>query len=259
MLGLIWSIWITPALRPAFEPYYGAGTLSTLLVCVLGIFAFKYRPQIALAICLFLALMLSGLLIPAPWPEFGSVLDRPFVELWIFAPLSLLGGVGFAGLLPYLGSVGSKLAAVIIAVALACHAMLAYDLKASSCCRIVAPDDMVALHWLGTNLQDQELVAIATEPLQLGPGRYQTLIAPVDAGAWVNPLTGLGVVLLSSDVDLGTQAVHDDLCRNGARYIYVGGSGQGFDAKPVWEQPALFSMRLQLPGASVVEVIGCEE
>jgi hypothetical protein len=117
--------------------------------------------------------------------------------------------------------------------------------------------DRVAIHWLGSNLRTSDQVAIAAEALQLGPAGNPTLAAPVDAGAWINPLTGIGAVLLPSDVDLGAQAVHDDLCRGGVRYIYVGGSSRGFDAKPAQELPTRFTTRLLLPGASVVEILGC--
>ena len=64
VLGLVWLISISPSLRPVLEPYYGSGSMSTLIAGVLGMGAFRYRPQIALAICLFSALLLSGLLIP---------------------------------------------------------------------------------------------------------------------------------------------------------------------------------------------------
>ena len=167
--------------------------------------------------------------------------------------------MGFAAFIPHLGSRGSRFAAVIIAGAIVSHALVTYDPKASACCTIVSPDDLVALDWLGSTVKPPDRVAIAFQPLQLGPGRFQTLEAPVDAGAWINPLTGLTVVPLSSDVDPGAHSVREDLCQLLVRYIYVGGSGRGFDAAALQNQPEIFTVRLQLPGASVLEIRDCEE
>ncbi len=172
--------------------------------------------------------MLAGLIIPSSLPGFGSVFDRPFVELWIFAPLSLLGAVGFAGLSRHLSRRLTQAVAVVICGTLVVHALLAYDPKASSCCTIVTRNDLVALDWLGRNVRPQDLVAIATESLQLGAGSYVALEAPVDAGAWINPLTGLGVMPLQHDADLGADAVVQDLCERGVRYIYLGGISSRF-------------------------------
>ena len=170
LIALVWSISVAPALSPALEPYVGSGLLATITVFLLSIWAFQYSARVSLAICLFIAFMLAGLVIPSSLPGFGSLFDRPLVELWIFAPLSLLGAVGFAGLSQHLSRRLSKAAAVVICAALVVHALLAYDPKASSCCTIVTRNDMVALDWLGRNLSPHDLVAIATESLQLGAG-----------------------------------------------------------------------------------------
>jgi hypothetical protein len=247
-----------PALLPALEPYYGSGLGPTVVASILCIFAFKFRPQVALSICLFAALLLAGLILPVPLPEAGTLLDRPFVELWIFVPLSLLGAVGLAGLIPHLGVRATTAAIVIATAALGAHALAAYDTRASSCCTIVTADDMIALDWVGTNLKAEDIVGIATEPLQLGPAPYPTLDAPVDAGAWIGPLTGIGVVSLPHDLDLGERAVVQDLCQRGVYYLYLGGSGRGFGAAAISRQPARFTPRVQLPGASIIEIVDCD-
>ena len=79
----------------------------------------------------------------------------------------------------------------------------------------------------------------------------------MDAGAWINPLTGLGVMPLQHDADLGADAVVQDLCERGVRYIYLGGSPRSFDADRLRLQQARFAARLQLPGALVVEILEC--
>jgi hypothetical protein len=229
----------------------------TLVVGGLGFVAFRYRPPIALALCLFVVLLLSGLLIPAPISHLGTILDRPFVELWIFAPLSLLGAVGFAGLIEALGQRTGIVALAAAVTALSAHALTTYDPRASSCCTIVAPDDLVALAWLGDNVAPPDLVGIATETLQLGQSSYVTMDPPVDAGAWIQPLTGLGVVPLPANIDLSQAATREDLCSRGVRVLYIGGSGRGFDAGALIEQPAQSAVRLWLPQASVLELVYC--
>lgn len=254
ILFLGWSILTRPALSPALEPYHGTGLGPTIFVGLLAIVGFKFRPRASLALFVFAGLLLAGLIVPFPVSGAGTLLDRPYVELWIFAPLSLLGALGLAGLTPYLGRRGPKAVLAISTAALGAHALFAYDLHASSCCTILTAHDLVAIQWLASNGGASDLVGIATETLETQPAPHPGVDAPVDAGAWVHPLTELGVVPLPRDLDLRAAAVVGDLCRQGVRYLYLGGSARGFAPGVLAESPARFTTRLKLPGASIIEV-----
>jgi hypothetical protein len=121
----------------------------------------------------------------------------------------------------------------------------------------VTEDDLTAIDWLGKNLDTQDLVAIATEPLELGPPPQPVLEAPVDAGAWIGPLAAIGVVPFARDLDLGEQTALEDMCRGGVRYVYVGGVGRGFEVVLRQDGSPRLISRLRLPQAAVFELVAC--
>ena len=88
-------------LGPLFDPYTNKGLWITVLVLFLTLFAQWAYPRLTFTLILVIALMLGSLFIPAQGiPGYAdlTLLDRPFVEMILFLPLSLLGGPGLAGL-----------------------------------------------------------------------------------------------------------------------------------------------------------------
>jgi hypothetical protein len=210
-------------------------------------------------LCLFGELLVVSLALPVSWIEAGTLLDRPFVELWLFAPMSLLAAVGLAGLGAAAGRRAETAVLVIAFPALAAYALMNYDFRASSCCTIVGPDDLVALEWVGGHLSTLDLVGIATEAQQLAPLPYPSLVATVDAGAWVRPLTGVGVVMLPDDLDLRDSSVIRAVCQRGVHYIYAGGSERSFRADVFQPAAGALTARVRLSGASVFQIRNCPD
>src|SRR5258706_2527592 len=85
-----------------FDPYIPKGVLITALVLFLSIFAQRSYPQLVLTCLLAVGFLLGSLFIPVlgliPGHENLTLLDRPFVEMILFLPLSLISGLGLAGL-----------------------------------------------------------------------------------------------------------------------------------------------------------------
>ncbi|MFO3796893.1 MAG: hypothetical protein ACK8QZ_06355, partial [Anaerolineales bacterium] len=97
------QVWNLSLLRPALEPYLsGQMGWSTLIVASLSPFALHQFPRQTLFNLLFIILLLFALFIPLgnliPGQECQTLLDRPFVEMFLFFPLALQGGIGLAGL-----------------------------------------------------------------------------------------------------------------------------------------------------------------
>jgi len=78
-----------------FDPYI-KGTLITAFVLLLSIFAQRSYPQLVLTCILTVGFLLGSLFIPVqgviPGHANLTLLDRPFVEMLLFLPLSLLAG-----------------------------------------------------------------------------------------------------------------------------------------------------------------------
>ena len=244
----------------ALDPYLRAGAWVTGLVGLLCVFAFQSFPQVAFASLLTLAFLLAGLVIPAPIPAAGTLLDRPLVEMLLFAPLSILGAAGLAGMLRSLHPRWQRLgpaAGTLILLAVVVHALANYGFHPSPCCAIVTTDDLVALDWLSKGLPADAQVAIASTQLRVAPASYAPLEAPVDAGVWIQPLTGLRTTALPAGIDFGDGGTLGLICERGVKYVYVGSASQSFDARSLQGRPAWYRSRLELSTASIYEVTAC--
>ncbi len=85
-----------------FDPYLNKGVWVTSLVLFLAVFAYRRYPQLTFVNLVVVCLLIASLFVPVtglfPGRDYLTLMDRPYVEMILFIPLSLLGGLGFAGL-----------------------------------------------------------------------------------------------------------------------------------------------------------------
>jgi hypothetical protein len=103
LTGIVWFVWYLPkkdVFGLLFDPYWARGLIVTAGVLLLACFAQWRFPGLAFSSLLVILLLLAALLIPIRVPGYGTLtlLDRPFVEMILYLPLSILGGAGLAGL-----------------------------------------------------------------------------------------------------------------------------------------------------------------
>jgi len=255
LIGAIISL--DSGLEGTLSPFRGAGLGPTLIALALGILALVARPRIALAGFLTLLGLLAAMFVPSGLPGIGPLLDRPFVEMWLFAPLSILAAAG-------VGSLGARVdhtrviaVAVLISAALLMHAAGQYDFRPSACCTIATKNDLVAMEWLRQNLTPQERVAIPFARAQIAPARYPALVAATDGAVWIPALAEREVVPLDYETNFGNELTLDQLCDLGVRFIYVGSAARSFDDASINRSPQWFRLRVQLQDVAVYEVSRC--
>ena len=258
-------------LNPLFEPYGPKGFLVTFIVLFLAIFAQKTYPQLAFSNIVAIFLLLCSLFIPTLKiiPRFANLtlLDRTFVEMILYLPLSFLGGLGLAGLEQTLrhsqarlggfrilwgGTIGVLFSGLIVA-----HALIHNEFYPSYCCNIVTPNDLIAIDWMNENLPvDAHILISSTESIVLSSGRLQGYSA-ADAGAWITPLTNRVTIPLPYDTNLAKRKKFNSLCRMGVNYIYIGASGLSFHAPRLRAHPDWYRGLLSMSRTEVYQVIGC--
>ena len=116
---------------------------------------------------------------------------------------------------------------------------------------------MVALRWLGRDAPADSVVGIALAPLRLVDADTSLLEAPSDAGAWVQPLTGLRAREVPYQIDFADTMTWSSLCARGTQFIYVGALPQSFDRHLLASRPDFYRPRLLLPSAAIYELAGC--
>ena len=254
------------------DPYGVKGLLVTSLILFLSIFAQKTYPQLTFATIVAIGLLIYAIFIAMPpfIPGYFNLtlLDRPFVEMTLYLPLSLIGGLGLAGLQQYLRLAQersgnfrfswSNSASVLCISLLLINALSQYELYPSDCCAIAGADDVLAIDWIDKNLPaDARILISAVDLIVLASGTAQGYLSG-DAGAWIAPLTDRVTVPRPYVSDFNQREVLDDLCKMNIHYIYVGEKGQAFDASKLISHPAWYKPLLSMPKAGVYQIIGCD-
>jgi hypothetical protein len=254
------------------DPYGVKGLLVTLLILFLSIFAQKSYPQLTFATIIMVFLLICAIFIPMlpfiPGYFNLTLLDRPFVEMTLYLPLSLLGGLGLAGLQQFLRDTQersgnfrfswSKSASVLCISLLLINAFSQYELYPSDCCAIAGADDVLAIDWIDKNLpSDARILVSAVDLIVLASGTAQGYLNG-DAGAWIPPLTDRVTIPRPYDSNFNQREVLDDLCKMDINYIYVGEIGQAFDASQLIAHPDWYKPLLSMPKAGVYQLVGCD-
>ena len=258
-------------LGPLFDPYGSKGLVITSAVLFLSIFAYKNYPRLVFSCIVSIGLFLASLFISVadliPGYINMTLLDRPFVEMILFLPLTMLGGFGLASLQQELRNgkmepEKAKFAAdgtsVFFIALVVVSALFRYDLYPSDCCVIVSQDDLAAIEWMDKNLpMDARILTSSTELKVLPTDSFQGS-AGGDAGTWINPLINRTSITMPFNTDFSQPQTLDTLCQLQVDYVYVGGTGLAFDDSGMPVQPDGYKILLALPKAKLYEVTGCD-
>jgi hypothetical protein len=247
LLGVV-SITVTiyqePVLRSAFDPYLREGSLATLLVLLLFPFAMMEFPKMALANLLMTFSLLLCLFVPVPFLFSGygyqTLLDRPYIEISLYLPLSLIGGVGFAAAMKMLvrvsdGTEARKkriipvFLAIVLWVGVIENAFSSYNFYASDCCKLITDDDLDAYQWIDRNLPQDAVLWFATSKGVIAPSESSVILGATDGGGWVTILAHRETNGLIYSSDFGAIRVQTQICKHKNNYIYVGSTAQSFD------------------------------
>jgi hypothetical protein len=251
---------------PLFDPYWNRGLFVTGLVLFLSIFAQTMYPRLTFGLILAVFFLLGAISVPVTIPVYGqlTLLDRPFVEMILYLPLSFLGGTGLAGLQQMLQSLIVKRQVILWTVGslfiglVVVNALLNYTLYPSDCCSLVSRDDLVAIDWLDKNVPPAARILIASTELRvLDSDSFQGAVNG-DAGAWITPLTGRPTILLPFHSDFSQQTTFDTICQLQADYIYVGEKGTRFNNAQIEPYPDRYQILLSMPQTKIYQVIGCK-
>jgi len=247
------------------DPYINKGVWITVLVLCLSIFAIKEYSQVILACMFSMCFFWGSLFQPVNLPGYRilTLLDRPFVEMILYLPLSVMGGLGLAGLAKVISKIQigtfslHQNAGIFVIGLVGVHAFFTYNLYPSKCCVIVSKDDMLAITWIKNHLTREAHIGISGTELDVLTSESPEGIVGGDAGIWIMPLIGRATIPMLYSSDFGQPSVKEVLCQNGIDYLYVGEFGQSFDTRKLNEHPEWYSTILSMQQIKVYEVIGC--
>jgi hypothetical protein len=271
MLALGWSVQQEPLLNLALDPYLSDGLWVTSAMVALAPIAFlRFRRGLYFCV-LFILCILVALFVPIgirlPGLENQTILDRPFVEIALYLPLSVLGGLGLAGLLQFMDTLQgfpeklhrhTRILTIILLVGfIGLISTERYNFYPSVCCNLVDYDDTIAIDWLDRNLPLDAHILVAATPMSVLPARPSAELVGTDAGIWIPSLAGREIILAPFDTDFRTKSTIEGLCQKQVGYIYAGGKEQKFNTAQLNGIPGWYDRILFLPKAQLYKVIGC--
>ncbi len=249
------------------ETYIGRDIAATGLIFFLLIFSAWAFPDLTFFLLLLISLMLAGLFIPVTgFMGYGALtlLDRPYVQMLLYLPLSIFGGLGLVGLNQFLQKfsarprMSAQLAALLLFGFIIFNAGINHDFYPSDCCQIAGQDDLSAIHWMDRMLPQDANILIASANLFVTSLESPESLAGVDGGIWINPLTSRKTIPMLGDLNFEQAEIHAEICKKNIGYIYVGGTSQSFNIPQLDGQTAWYQIVFTLPNAKVYQVIGCK-
>jgi hypothetical protein len=254
-------------LAPLLRGYSQNDAWMLAFVLALTPFAIKYHAGVVFILAASLDLLLAALFIPVNAPGYGmlTLLDRPYAQMLTYLPLSLMGGLGLAGLIQWMRrlfprpSLRARLTLFSAFGFVVLNASLHHDFYPSDCCQFASRDDLAAITWMDTSLPTHANILIASENLLVTSFQQSGARAPADGGIWITPLIGRPTLPAWQVLDFTQREVHEGLCARRLDYVYVGRMPQSFDAAQLDAQPQWYRRVFALPAASIYEVTGCEQ
>jgi hypothetical protein len=227
------------------------------MLAVLLLFPFALRKQrdVALGMLLWLISILAASFFPLPafFRDYTNVLlDGPFVELSLFLPLSVLGGLGMAGLAELWK--GRAAASLLLSTLFLAALVLEADLTPTNflpnpVTTYVTQDDLYALEWMKASLPPDSFVVISAIPIE-------TSTLGADAGIWTTPLTGFPIRELPYDTPWSSNLLPPLLCSwSPDVFVYFGDTQDSFIDRPGAEGP--YQLVFSLDRIQIEQVSGC--
>lgn len=258
----IYYIAQNPALSPLITGYTQRDLWALILVLFLIPFSIKSFLHLVYFLLTTLCFSMFFLFLPISLFNYGTqtLLDRPFVQMLLYFPFSIIAGLGVANLI--VTTQKTPYVKFLISFALFGFVLLNvkfnYNFYPSDCCQLVSRDDLTAIAWIENNLSLDAKILIASSRLYVTSYEPTQTQAGVDAGIWIQPLTNRNTHFIYISTNFEEQESLAYVCEEKIKYIYIGSTPQSFNeiqiaSKPNWYQPIFL-----LPKVRIYQVIGCQ-
>lgn len=185
--------------------------------------AFRSYPKETSGLYIFIAGIWATDFILSFLPNKVSILDIQFINIYLFIPFSMIGGLGIAGAMGSMSAKSKLLLPLTLIFITIYNSPWQVTLEPDICCNYYSQDDQIAFDWIYHNTNDKDLFIISViEDAQ----KHGT-----DAGIWIHPLTNRSTnkVIFNTDWEEGIIST----CNSGASdiYVYAGGHQYSFSSK----------------------------
>ena len=262
----IYFIWQSDVLRTLVNSYVQNDIWMLAALFLLLIFAIRSYSKAAFLMLIWLDLILLSLFVPIELSSYGklTLLDRPFVQMLAYLPLTIIAGLGFSGLLKFIErffpsrSLPAYLTVFISLGLVILNASLNREFYPSNCCQLVSRDDLAAFAWMDENLPPDANILIASSSLYVTSFETANTRSGIDGGIWITPLISRKTTLAWNGLAFDSAETHLQICAQNLSHLYVGGTPQSFNAAQLDSFPDRYQPVFLLPTAKVYRITGCD-
>ena len=267
LMAEVGFIWQSDVLKPLLDGYIENDIWMVALAAFLLLFAIPAYSELTFFLLVWLSLLLLGLFIPINLPGYGmlTLLDRPYIQMLIYLPLTIIGGLGLVSWTQWLTrlfptrSLPARLVVFLTLGLVIFNASFNHRFYPSDCCQFASRDDLAAFSWMDENLPPDAVIMIPSNNLYVTSFESSDTRAGVDGGIWITPLISRATVQAWAGLIFDLPEDHSRLCGLSPEiFVYAGGMPQSFNAGQLNGLPGLYQVVFSLPKTNVYRVVGCD-
>lgn len=250
--SLIYSLLFLISMMPLLEnleTFYNNVVVGAILFALVP-FAFMNYPKQITAIFIFTT-GLWGIKLLSDIPVNSiTLLDEQFINLALFIPLSLLGGLGFAGTAKQFSQTYTPFLAIILAFFICYNSSWLVSLIPDPCCNYYTLDDERAFQWIQGNTKAEDLFIISTINDNQQHG--------TDAGIWIYSLTGRNTNKRLFNTNWSLQEGFPNSCNSGTDDIFIYTGGKPFSFSTIGLSQLVWMEKVFESGKTIIyKVVKC--
>lgn len=251
--------------KTAFEPYINVWLLVLLITLPLGM-SYYFKAVFQLEMMILLCLIASTLPLPGHISIFNTntLIDRPFLSIFLFIPLSILLGLNLAGIEQSMSAIRDQLDGeqhsrkVTIKLGWVCWAFFVVLL-------LLTPSSRALTSLPGANLLSVNDLLVFEEIKRKTPANAKILIpntSPyyelgIDGGAWISFATARETIKVHYSSDLTSLIFYKKMCSLGVDYLYLGGSPYSFSLAIVQQRLEWYRPISNYSTVKLYQLISC--
>jgi hypothetical protein len=240
----------------AFSPYSDIPVLLAIFFLLLP-FGISNYPENTFKSAIFVSITIILLFAPSLkvlqsfYTE--TLIDEPFLSIFMFMPLSISFGTSFDGLERFLlkrfrhpGIINLFIVIFVSSFVVAPNQKV---LKPLVNANLVTTNDLLIYQEIRKNLPSDARILIPNDP--------PSWILGLDGGAWIEFVTGRQTIKINRNVNLTSDLTLWQICSLGAQYLYIGSNPYSFSTDEVSLRQYWYTPLYLHPDAKLYQIVGC--
>ena len=248
LYSLLFIITLVP-LSENIQTYFNRPVLGVILILLLP-FAFRNYSKQSSGLIIFIAGLWSIELFLSFISDEAALLDTQFINMSLFIPFSILGGMGITGGIKQIPTLLKPFYLFAIIFIICYNSPWQATLIPDPCCTFYTEDDEIAFQWIQANTKEEDLFIISTINDKQQHG--------TDAGVWIHTLTGRSTNKRVFNTDWNINEWFPNSCNSGTKDIFIYSGGKSYSFSPGKLEDVIWVERIFQNGRiNIFQVLQC--